>query len=63
MPRDAIPEAATALRADLVIIGTTGRSGLSGWLIGNTAETILGRLGCSVLIVPPLRTDSPPSVC
>lgn len=63
VPRDAIPEAATALRADLVIIGTTGRSGLSGWLIGNTAETILGRLGCSVLIVPPLRTSSPPSVC
>lgn len=48
-----IPQLARTLKADLVVMGTVARSGLSGVLMGNTAETILDRIGCSVLAVKP----------
>lgn len=51
--RDVIPDLVNDLRADLVVMGTVGRSGIPGFLIGNTAETILSRLNCSVLAVKP----------
>lgn len=38
---------------DLVVMGTVGRSGLSGMIMGNTAERILEQLECSVLAVKP----------
>lgn len=38
---------------DLVVMGTVGRSGLSGTVIGNTAEQILDRIECSVLAIKP----------
>jgi nucleotide-binding universal stress UspA family protein len=52
-PRDVIPELATELDADLVVMGTVGRTGIPGLLIGNTAEVILNNLECSVLAVKP----------
>jgi universal stress protein E len=55
----AIPEAAARLGADLVVIGTVGRGSVAGWLIGNTAEALLGRLACSVLAVKPPEFASP----
>lgn len=48
-----IPELARDLAADLVVMGTVGRSGISGFLIGNTAETILQALESSVLAIKP----------
>jgi universal stress protein E len=36
---------------DLIVMGTVGRTGLSGMLIGNTAEKILRHIACSVLAV------------
>ena len=44
---------------DLVVMGSVGRSGLSGMLIGNTAERILRKLPCSVLVVKPDGFVSP----
>jgi universal stress protein E len=38
---------------DLLIMGTQGRSGIAGVMIGNTAERILPELGCSLLAVKP----------
>jgi nucleotide-binding universal stress UspA family protein len=38
---------------DLVVMGTVARTGIMGLLIGNTAETILDQLDCSVLAVKP----------
>jgi nucleotide-binding universal stress UspA family protein len=49
----AIPVAVKNLQADLVVIGTVARTGVSGFLIGNTAEEILDHLSCSVLAVKP----------
>jgi nucleotide-binding universal stress UspA family protein len=50
---EVIPALAGELHADLVVMGTVGRTGISGLLIGNTAETILDGLSGSVLAVKP----------
>jgi nucleotide-binding universal stress UspA family protein len=44
---------ATELKADLVVMGTVARTGIPGFIIGNTAETILDQLDCSVIAVKP----------
>ena len=49
----AIARMAQELRADVVVMGTIARSGIAGFIIGNTAETILNQLTCSVLAVKP----------
>jgi nucleotide-binding universal stress UspA family protein len=37
--------------ADLIVMGTVGRSGIEGWLLGNTAEELLDTCACSILAV------------
>jgi len=39
--------------SDLLVIGSRGRRGLAGLLLRNTAETVLGRVGCEVITVRP----------
>ena len=46
---DVIPDLAEELEVDLVVIGTVGRGGVPGLLIGNTAEEILNAVDCSRL--------------
>lgn len=46
-----VPEFAEKLQAGLIIVGTAARTGLSGFVRRNTAETILPRSDCSLLIV------------
>ena len=41
------------LRADAVIMGAVSRSGLKGLFLGNTAEDVLDRLHCDLVIVKP----------
>ncbi|WP_017222146.1 universal stress protein [Moritella dasanensis] len=48
-----IPALADKIEADIVVMGTVARSGISGFFMGNTAETILNRIDCSVLAVKP----------
>ena len=45
LPEDAIPRVADELDAQLVVLGSVGRTGLTAALIGNTAEHIIDRLG------------------
>jgi nucleotide-binding universal stress UspA family protein len=52
-PRKTIAAFATTHRVDLLVMGTVARTGLSARVIGNTAETVLGRLPCSMLVVKP----------
>jgi universal stress protein E len=40
-------------RASLVVMGTVGRTGLAGLVVGNTAERVLRRVRCSVLALKP----------
>jgi universal stress protein E len=53
MPEDVIPALAAQLDAEMVVIGTIGRTGLSAAIIGNTAEHVIDRLDCDVLAVKP----------
>jgi nucleotide-binding universal stress UspA family protein len=48
-----IASSATELKADLVVMGTVARTGIPGFIIGNTAESILDQLDCSVIAVKP----------
>ncbi|VVO35583.1 universal stress protein [Pseudomonas fluorescens] len=48
-----IPYVAHKLEAALTVIGSVARSGLSGALIGNTAEMILDTLDSDVLVLKP----------
>lgn len=54
-----IPELEKATKADLVVMGTVGRTGLQGLVMGNTAEGILNAISCSVLAVKPEGFVSP----
>ncbi|WP_152613113.1 universal stress protein [Tateyamaria sp. ANG-S1] len=47
---------------DTLVMGTLGRTGLSGMFIGNTADTILSRVACSVLAVKPEGFISPVTI-
>jgi nucleotide-binding universal stress UspA family protein len=57
--KNVIPELVKSLEAELIIMGTVGRSGISGYFIGNTAETILSKIDCSVLAIKPKDFVSP----
>lgn len=48
-----IPAIARRFEVALCVIGSVARSGLSGALIGNTAETVLDSLDCDVLVLKP----------
>lgn len=50
---------AQQLNADLIAIGTVGRSGVKGMLLGNTAEKVLDTCDCSILAVKPDGFVSP----
>ena len=52
-PRSKIPALAKKINADLVIMGTVARTGIPGLFMGNTAETVLNKLDCSVLAIKP----------
>jgi nucleotide-binding universal stress UspA family protein len=49
----ALRDAAEALDADLVVIGTHGRTGLKRILLGSVAERVVRRAPCPVLTVRP----------
>lgn len=51
-PAEEILKASKDERADLIVIGTRGRTGLSRLLLGSVAEAVLQRADCDVLAVP-----------
>ncbi|CAM3316083.1 universal stress protein [Halomonas lysinitropha] len=58
-PRKQIPQLVEKLKADLVVMGTVARTGIPGFIIGNTAEAVLYQLQCSVLALKPPGFVSP----
>lgn len=58
-PHKVIPPFAIKVEADLVIMGTVARTGISGFFIGNTAGTILNQLDYSVLAIKPQGFKAP----
>lgn len=54
-----VSELARELEADLVVMGSVARTGIDGFFMGNTAESILAQLDCSVLTIKPPGFTSP----
>lgn len=50
---DVVSDIAARIEADLVVVGTVGREGLAGVLIGNTAEALVDKVNCDVLVIKP----------
>jgi nucleotide-binding universal stress UspA family protein len=57
--RREIPLLAKQIGADLIVMGTVARTGIPGFIMGNTAETILGKIDCSVLAIKPAGFETP----
>jgi len=55
----AIPKLTQSEEIDCIVMGTVCRTGIIGFLIGNTAETILQQVECSVLSLKPEGFVSP----
>lgn len=56
---DIIPEYTEKQNIDLVVMGTVARTGIQGFMIGNTAENILQKLSCSMFAIKPNGFSSP----
>lgn len=52
-PSDAVEEVAGETGSQIVAMGSLSRSGLNRFLIGNTAEALIDRLACDILLVKP----------
>jgi nucleotide-binding universal stress UspA family protein len=50
-PAEAVVRTAEAEKADMIVIGTHGRTGLTRLLMGSVAEAIVRRASCPVLTV------------
>lgn len=55
-----IVRVAAALPADLMVVGTHGRSGFDRLMLGSTTEKLLRKAACPVLTVPPHAPDAAP---
>ncbi len=56
-PAAEILEFAQHTNADLLILGTHGRSGMSHLLVGSTAERVVAHASCPVLTIPPYARE------
>ena len=61
-PAARILQCAGALPADLIVLGTHGRSGFERFMLGSITERVLRKAACPVLTVPPpaIRTTKLP---
>ena len=56
-PRSAIVDEAEEWGADLVVVGSHGRTGLTRWLLGSVAQAVVGHAPCSVEVVRPRESS------
>ncbi len=58
-PEALIPAFVNEQAIDILVMGTVARTGISGFMIGNTAENILQQLTCSLIALKPPGFISP----
>lgn len=49
----AVDDVAAKIGADVLVMGTTARKGVAGFVLGNSAERVLSRTRCDVLVLKP----------
>ena len=54
-----IPKLAKEIEADIIVMGTVARTGIQGFIMGNTAETNLNQINCSVIAIKPPEFITP----
>jgi nucleotide-binding universal stress UspA family protein len=59
-PAEVIVEEAGSQQADLIVMGTRGRTGLAHILVGSVAEAVVRQAPCPVLAVQVKRESEPP---
>jgi universal stress protein E len=59
LAHESLQKAATEHAADFVVMGAVARRGLKRLFIGSTAERVLDRLPCDLLIIKPLEFEVP----
>jgi universal stress protein E len=59
MAHECLQKAAKEHAADFVVMGAVARSGLKRLFIGSTAERVLDRLPCDLVIIKPLDFEVP----
>lgn len=59
LAEDAIPAFVESHEIDILVMGTVARTGISSFIIGNTAENILQKINCSLLALKPQGFVSP----
>ena len=59
IPKQVLPDFVNSHDIDLVIMGTVSRTGIAGFLMGNTAERMLDKIQCSVITLKPDEFKSP----
>lgn len=47
-PREAIVDSASEWGADLIVVGSHGRTGIKRWVLGSVAESVVRHAPCSV---------------
>ena len=57
--QEEIPKYVEEQDIDLIVMGTVCRTGIAGLFIGNTAESILSEVSCSVLTLKPEGFETP----
>jgi len=50
---ECIPSFVTDKKIDILVMGTVARTGIPGFIIGNTAENIVQKLSCSLMALKP----------
>lgn len=58
-PEQIIPAFIDEHNIDILVMGTVGRTGIAGFVIGNTAENVFQKLDCSLLALKPNGFVSP----
>ncbi len=61
-PSKVVVDQALAMKADLVVLATHGRSGWNRFVLGSVAETLLRTSPCPVFTVPPHAPEAPSRV-
>ncbi|QOY94868.1 universal stress protein [Massilia sp. UMI-21] len=62
-PEQRIPQLTKERNIDLLVMGSLGRTGIPGFVIGNTAENVVQGLACSLLALKPDGFISPVKAC